>query len=377
MKTIEITLNRSISRYSIEIGSNILNNIGLLLKTKLGLKDTALPKIFLISHLNLNTLYGHSIVKSLKDMGFQVHVECVNIGESVKNWATAEKLLNKMIEQELSRSSIVLALGGGVVGDMAGFVSSVYQRGIRFVQIPTSLLSMVDASVGGKVAVNLGLVGKNLIGSFHQPSLVMADLNTLKSLPEAEWKAGLGEVLKYAFLKEDRGAFYNWLVENKTHILMRDNPDLIEYIVSESIRTKSQFVARDENETSGIRILLNLGHTFGHSLEAASRYRLAHGEAISIGMCLSARLALKLSKTSQAVSDQIVNLVKTFGLPHQIDKKHGFTPSDLMRHFKYDKKNEGEIVRFIVPAGSVIGHCEVVQNVSEQVLKEVFEEAIH
>lgn len=365
------------TRYSIEIGSNILNNLASLLRSKLNLKENALPKIFLITHLNLNTLYGQSISKSLSVAGFQVHVECINSGESIKNWATAEKLLNKMIEKELNRSSIVIALGGGVIGDLAGFVSSIYQRGIRFVQIPTSLLAMVDASVGGKVAVNLGLVGKNLIGSFHQPSLVVADLDTLKSLPTNEWKAGLGEVLKYAFLKEDRGAFYNWLMENKTHILMRSNLDLIEHMIAESVRTKSHFVSRDENEITGVRALLNLGHTFGHSLEAASRYRLAHGEAISIGMSLASRLALKMNKIHQGVSDQIVNLLKAFGLSHHIDKKHGFTPNELMRHFKYDKKAEGEVVRFIVPSGAVIGHCEIVQNVPEELLKEVFEEAIY
>ena len=137
----------------------------------------------------------------------------------MKNWTSAEKLLNKMIDLKLSRNGIVIALGGGVIGDLAGFVSSIYQRGLKFVQIPTSLLSMVDASVGGKVAVNLGVSGKNLIGSFYQPSLVVADLDTLKTLPEHEWRFGLSEVIKYGLLKEDGGIFFQWLQEHKDSIL--------------------------------------------------------------------------------------------------------------------------------------------------------------
>ncbi len=374
MKTIEISINRPVVRYSIEIGENILGNLPTMIKGKMGLRDP-LPKILLITHLNLNTLYGQKLAKYLTDEGFKVHTECINTGESIKSWATAEKLLQKMIELEMNRSSIIIALGGGVIGDLSGFVSSVYNRGTRFIQVPTSLLAMVDASVGGKVAVNLGLVGKNLIGSFHQPNFVLTDLGTLKSLPEVEWKNGLSEVIKCAFLKEDRGSFYNWLIDNRSAITGRTDMEIIEHMVSESVRTKAQLVSRDEQEKSGLRMLLNLGHTFGHSLEASSRYRIAHGEAVAIGITLAARLAVKMGRTPQNICDQVINIVKAFGLAHHIDKKHGFSANELIKQFRYDKKNEGEIVRFIVPSGPVIGHCEVVHGVKEEMLREVFEEA--
>jgi 3-dehydroquinate synthase len=374
-KVIDISINKPITRYSIDIGEGHLTNLPTLLKAKLALK-APLPKVFIVTHLNLNTLYGQRLSKSFSDEGFRVHTECINVGESIKSWMSAEKLLQKMIEFEMNRSSLVIALGGGVVGDLAGFASSVYQRGIRFVQVPTSLLAMVDSSVGGKVAVNLGLVGKNLIGAFHQPSFVLTDLNLLKTLPDSEWKNGLSEVLKCAFIKDDRGAFYNWLIENQEAILAKSNMHIIEQMIYESVRTKAHIVARDELEKNDIRALLNLGHTFGHSLEAASRYRIAHGEAVSIGMSLAAKLSAKIGKTTETVSDQIVELLKAYNMPHCIDRKHNFSPTELIRHFKYDKKAEGQVIRFILPVGAMVGRSEVVQNIEEEALKEVFKESI-
>ena len=374
-KTLELNINRPAIKYTIDIHEGNLMNLPKILKIKLGLKET-LPKIFLITHLNLNTLYGQKLAKEFEKEGFPITVESVNSGESIKSWITAEKLLHRMIGLELDRSSVVIALGGGVIGDMAGFVSSVYQRGIRFVQVPTSLVAMVDSSVGGKVAVNLGLSGKNLIGAFHQPSFVLMDLSLLKSLPDAEWKNGLSEVLKCAFIRDDNGSFYNWLIENKAAILQKTDYAIISQLIYEAVKTKSTLVSKDEMETNGLRILLNLGHTFGHSLEAASRYRLAHGEAIAIGMTLAARLSLKLGKINISVFEQIMNMIREFGLTDHIEKKYSFTSTELIRHFKHDKKVETGQVRFILPVGN-LGHSEIVQNVDEEKLKEVFSEATY
>jgi 3-dehydroquinate synthase len=375
-KNIEVLINKSPIRYSIEIENGVLEKLPSLLTKKLHLKKDETVKIFLITHLHLYTLYGQKLQKALTEEGFQVFVEYSAVGESVKSWLNAEKLLNKMIDLKLSRSGIVMALGGGIIGDLAGFVSSIYQRGLKFVQVPTSLLSMVDASVGGKVAVNLGVAGKNLIGSFYQPSLVVADLDTLKSLPESEWRFGLSEVIKYSLLKEDGGIFYRWLEENKVAILKRSDNSVIEYLVAECIKTKVHFVSKDEMETTDIRIMLNLGHTFGHSLEAASRYRISHGEAVAMGISLAGRLALKLNKINGATFEQIINILNLFNLPNHIDKKYDFNTSQLIRHFEYDKKNEGTGVKFIIPS-KFIGHCEVVKGVSEKILEEVFAESIY
>lgn len=375
-KSIEILINKAPLRYSIEVESGVLAKLPSLLRKKLHLKKEETIKIFIITHLHLYNLYGQKIQKALIDDGFQVSIEYVAVGESMKNWASAEKLLNKMIDLKLSRNGIVIALGGGVIGDLAGFVSSIYQRGLKFIQIPTSLLSMVDASVGGKVAVNLGVSGKNLIGSFYQPSLVVADLDTLKTLPEHEWRFGLSEVIKYGLLKEDGGIFFQWLQEHKDSILQRTDNSVIEYLVAECIKTKANFVTKDETETADIRIMLNLGHTFGHSLEAASRYRISHGEAVALGISLSARLALKLNKINNIMLEQILKMLTLFKLPDHIDKKYDFNTSQLIKHFEYDKKNEGNSVKFIIPS-KFLGHCEVVKGISEQVLQEVFAESIY
>jgi 3-dehydroquinate synthase len=373
-KIVDVNIHRSPFKYSVEIEEGSLSKVATLIKAKLFSKEE-FPKILIITHLHLHTLYGHKVVKSLEEAGLKVFIEYVNSGESVKTWASAEKILSKMIDLKLSRNTIVLALGGGVIGDLAGFIAAVYQRGLRFVQIPTSLLAMVDSSVGGKVAVNLGVAGKNLVGAFHQPSLVIADTSTLKTLPEQEFKFGMSEVIKYAFLKEDNGLFYRWLLDNRAAIMTKSNPQVIESMINECVRTKAHFVGKDENEKTGQRMLLNLGHTFGHSIEAASRYRIPHGEAVAVGISLAARLALKLNKINPNLQEQIFSILKSFGLPFFIEKKYGFSPTELIRHFAYDKKTEGEIVRFIVPSG-LLGHCEIVQGIPETTLIEIFSEAI-
>jgi len=373
-KTIEITVNRNSPRYSVEIEEGALLKIASTLKSRLHLKDN-LPKIFLVTHLHLNTLYGQRVIKALEEGGFKVFVENISVGETIKTWSSAEKLLQKMIDLKLGRNTIVMALGGGVVGDLAGFVAAVYKRGVRFIQIPTTLLAMVDSSVGGKVAVNLGVAGKNLVGAFHQPCLVITDLHVLKTLPEQEWKHGMSEVLKCSLIKEDNGTFYRWLSENRAALLSKSSYPLIEHMISECVRTKALIVSRDETEKNDARILLNLGHTFGHSLEAASRYRIAHGEAVAMGLGLASRLAVKLNKISPTTAEQIINLIKSYNLPHCIDKKLGFNTADLIRHFEYDKKTEDDMVRFIVPSGT-LGHSEVVQNVPPEILEQVFAESI-
>ncbi|MDJ0626564.1 MAG: 3-dehydroquinate synthase [Candidatus Caenarcaniphilales bacterium] len=374
-KLIDILINRKSINYSIDIDENNLEKLPLLIKSKLHLVPPY-PKLFLLTHHNLNSLYGNKIVKKLNEEGFEIFTELVNNGESVKSWKNAEKLLTRMIENKLGRNAIVIALGGGVIGDLAGFISAIYNRGIDFIQIPTTLLSMVDSSVGGKTGVNLGLSGKNLVGAFHQPKMVLVDLSTLTTLPDIEWKHGLSEVIKYSLLKNDNGNFYKWLQDNKASIITKSNIKAMEYMIGECIQTKANIVSKDEYETGGHRILLNLGHTFGHSLEAASRYRIAHGEAVAMGISLAARLAVKINKIDKNLCNQILNILKSYDLPNHIDIHYSFSPYELIRHFEYDKKNQGSTIRFVVPSRT-IGRCEVVQDIPQEILVDVFSEAIY
>ncbi|MEM7776589.1 MAG: 3-dehydroquinate synthase, partial [Pseudomonadota bacterium] len=272
-------------------------------------------------------------------------------GERAKCWAEVERVCDELLALGLERADVLIALGGGVVGDLAGFAAAVIRRGIAFVQVPTTLLAQVDSSVGGKTGINTPR-GKNLIGAFHQPALVLADVSSLATLPKREVRAGYAEVVKYGLLGD--AAFYRWLDDNREGVLSRD-PASIVHAVTRSVDMKSDIVARDERET-GDRALLNLGHTFGHALEAWAGYsdRLLHGEAVAIGMCQAFRFSEQLGLVAPQTAAQVASHIKSVGLPTRIDDIQGdATPTidEIIALMRQDKKVvDGELTLVLARA---------------------------
>ena len=300
MQTLTVELkDRS---YPISIGPGLLQQ-GALLRS-------AVPAshVLLVSNTKVAPLYAKAVTSALD--GHQIIEVILPDGEKHKSLATAGRVFDVMIANRLGRDALVLALGGGVVGDLAGFVSACYQRGVDFVQLPTTLLAQVDSSVGGKTAVN-HLGGKNLIGAFHQPRAVLADTDALATLPERELQSGLAEIIKYALICDE--AFLVWL-EHNMDALRRREPSVLERAIFRSCQIKAQIVGRDERE-HGERALLNLGHTFGHAVEAATGYtEWLHGEAVGVGLVMAASLSQRLGRLAAKDVERVTELLQRAGL---------------------------------------------------------------
>lgn len=289
-------------------------------------------------------------------------------GEGTKSWAGLESLLDQLLALGLERGDHVIALGGGVIGDLVGFAASILKRGCNFIQIPTSLLAQVDSSVGGKTAINT-VAGKNLVGSFHQPSFVLIDPTVLDTLPPRELRAGYAEVVKYGLI--DDFPFFEWCEANAAALLAGDSTARAEAI-GRSIAAKAAIVAADERETLDRRALLNLGHTFGHALETAGHYTaLLHGEGVAIGMLLAARLSERLGMSAPAASARLQRLLKAVGLPVAVPP--GMDPPQLLALMRLDKKNTAGTLRLILWRG--IGQAEIVAGVAEPDVLAVLTEA--
>lgn len=285
-------------------------------------------------------------------------------GEAYKTLASFELVLSFLLEQKLSRDLVLIALGGGVIGDLTGFVAACYQRGVRFVQIPTTLLSQVDSSVGGKTAVNHPL-GKNMIGAFKQPEQVVINTSVLQSLPAREFAAGMAEVVKYALLG-DR-AFIDWLLQHAKAIQQHDTATLAQ-MIRHCCQMKADIVSRDETE-QGERALLNLGHTFGHAIEAFMGYgNWLHGEAVAVGMVMAAKLATSRGWLTEAELALTVKLIATFALPVEVPA--AMSINDFLPYMKADKKVKAGKMRFVLP--TALGKSTVVADVTESELLQVF-----
>jgi 3-dehydroquinate synthase len=292
--------------------------------------------------------------------GFEHAALILPDGEAHKTLANVEAVFERLAALGATRDATIVALGGGVIGDLAGFAAACWMRGIDFVQMPTTLLAMVDSSVGGKTGVNLP-AGKNLVGAFHQPRAVVADTGTLATLPDREYRAGLAEVVKYGAIGDT--VFFAWLEANIDALNARDPAALAEAIAS-SCRHKAGVVARDEHE-HGERALLNFGHTFGHALETATGYgALLHGEAVAIGMVLAARLSAHLGLADGADARRLARLLAAFGLPVE---SSGNDPQRLLDLMRLDKKNLAGTLRLILWRG--IGRAEIVPGVDEKVIR--------
>lgn len=334
MKTITVSASRT---YDIRIGHGLLAALGEAVR---GLGKV--EKVFLVSDTQVYPLYGGAAEASLKAAGYSVSSFVFPAGEESKNGETFLKLLNALAQAGLSRSDLLIALGGGVVGDLAGFAAACYLRGIRFIQIPTTLLAAVDSSVGGKTAIDLP-AGKNLAGAFYQPSLVLCDLDALDTLPEDIFRDGCAEVIKY-------GVLYDPELFSQLEASGLDFDR--EAVIARCVALKRDVVMEDEKDT-GSRMKLNLGHTFGHAVEAHSRFTLSHGKSVAIGLAIIARASASMGICSEADAARIVSVLKAFGLPVQTQ----YTAEALLPYLLSDKKRSGGTVNLILP--EAIGRCIV------------------
>lgn len=309
---------------------------------------------------NTHRLYAAAVEASLASHSLTADWFVVTPGEDAKSWAVLEELTDWLLALGVTRSDHVFALGGGVVGDLVGFACAIMKRGCGFVQIPTTLLAQVDSSVGGKTAINTK-AGKNLIGAFHQPSLVLIDPLVLGTLPEREMRAGYAEVLKYGLLGD--AAFFDWLEANGNKVLARE-PAALEHAIAASIAMKAAIVAEDERETQDRRALLNLGHTFGHALEAETGFSqaLLHGEAVALGMVLAARYSARRGEISAANAERATAAIAAAGLPAALPALAlTCDGSSLVEHMRHDKKAEGRTLPFLLL--KAIGEAYVARDV--------------
>jgi 3-dehydroquinate synthase len=336
-KTERVRVELGERSYNIFIGDNLIGRAAELMRPlSLGRRGV------IISDSNVAPRYARQLIESLNRGGYNVALLTLPAGESSKSLQQAKRILEHLPSQRLDRQSFIIALGGGVVGDLAGFVAATYLRGINFIQIPTSLLALVDSSVGGKVGVNLPQ-GKNLVGAFYQPRLVIADTATLRTLPKRELRSGFAEVIKYGAICD--AAFFRWLERNYRRVLRLEGP-LIRKAVKRCCELKARVVSADEQE-SGLRAILNFGHTIGHAMEAIVEYEgLLHGEAVAAGMCCAACLSVKRAGLKKADAMRVHSLIKASGLPSRLASR--FAVDVLLQAMRLDKKARDGKVRFVL-----------------------------
>lgn len=354
--------------YDIMVGADILSDLGEIIKKEDYGKD-----IFIITDPLVNDLYGDKLRSGLK--GLKNHTLEVPRGERYKNLKIASKLYDDLVKYSAHRDSLIITLGGGVIGDLAGFVAATYMRGINYIQVPTTLLAQVDASIGGKTGVNHPK-GKNLIGSFYQPKLVYIDVQTLTTLPARELRTGLAEVVKYGVIED--ADFFKFLEENSRHLNTKafESPDTLRaalkvwhIIVAESAKIKAKVVEKDETE-AGLRMILNYGHTVGHAIETLTKYKAYnHGEAVAIGMVAAAKIANGMRMFNQESVERITNLLEKLGLPTEVA---GLPAKKVIKALKIDKKVRAGKDRFVLP--EKIGKVVIRDNVSLKTIKNVLGE---
>lgn len=317
--------------YDVVVGSRLVEKAGALIREKLDGRSCAV-----ISDDNVAKYFADRVVESLEVSKCRATLITVPAGEESKTMARAESICQQMIAAGLDRSSFVVALGGGMIGDLAGFVAAIYHRGIPCVQVPTTLLAQVDSSIGGKAAVNMA-AGKNLVGAWHQPALVISDVDTLATLPPRELRQGFAEIIKHAVIRD----------ADMFAMLQRFDPAKLEALIRRNIEIKADIVASDERETTGERALLNFGHTIGHAIERAGQYRdFLHGEAVSLGMVAAAEISVRKAELSEDERDRIIRTLEAFKLPTRLPA--GFQKEETLKAIRFDKKFTAGQVRFVV-----------------------------
>ncbi len=354
--------------YDVLVGEGLLAQAGSLIAPLL-----SRPRVAVLTEERVAALHLDGLRAGLEAEGIAVSALALAPGEGTKGWAGLERAVEWLIAERVERGDMVLALGGGVIGDLAGFAAAVLRRGVRFVQVPTSLLAQVDSSVGGKTGIN-SPQGKNLIGAFHQPSLVLADIGLLDSLPARDFLAGYGEVVKYGLLGD--AGFFEWLEAHGPALAGGDRA-LRARAVRHSVAMKAAIVARDETE-AGERALLNLGHTFGHALEAATGYsdRLLHGEAVGLGCVLAFELSARLGLCPQEAPGRVAAHLAAMGMPYRLGQVPGGLPGveALIGLMAQDKKVVAGRMRLVLAKG--IGQAFVSGDVPEDALRAVLAEAL-
>jgi len=342
--------------YDIIIGSRLVEKIGL------RIKEFRPSKVAIISNKKIFPLFRDIMLRSLREYHIDPKILLIPDGEEYKDLLWTYYLHGELLKAKFDRSSLLIALGGGVIGDITGFVASTYMRGIKFIQVPTTLLSQVDSSVGGKTGVNHPL-GKNMIGTFYQPSLVVIDINTLNTLPNREFMSGMAEVIKYGIIADRK--FFDYLQTNREDILSFG--DSIINIIKRSCEIKADVVSKDEQE-SGLRAILNFGHTIGHAIETVTGYKkYLHGEAIAIGMCAAAGLAVKYDIFTDKETAEIKELIQSYNLPSVIPDDLNAT--EMINAIEIDKKVKAGKIKFILPES--IGNVKIEDDVDRELIKQV------
>lgn len=336
MRSIKVNLDKkSLSSYEIRIGNGIIDRMALLIA-----KNHKAHRHVVITDNNVGRLHGQNLLAGLKGVGLNVDLIEFPAGETAKNINTIVDIAGKLLKLGADRHSMLLAFGGGVTGDMAGFIASIFMRSIPYIHIPTTLLAQVDSSIGGKTAIDLPY-GKNLLGTFYQPRAVFTDLSYLATLPEKEFNNGLAEIIKYGIIDDEK---MFCLLEDNMEQVKRKDPLLLK-IVENCCRIKKSIVEIDEKE-QGLRRILNFGHTIGHALEAQSNFTISHGEGVALGMIAAARISENTGYLETAARVRIENLIQKSGLPCRIPQE--FSTSEIISRLNMDKKKEGGIVHFVL-----------------------------
>ena len=356
---IRVPVTTASRSYEVLIGSGSLEHAGELLANLMASRQA-----FLVTVPPVQKRWAKILVRSLTAAGIKTMLLEMPDGERAKRLSTLEKLAEQLVHSGADRSATLIALGGGVVGDVTGFLASIYMRGIDVIQIPTTVLAQVDAAIGGKTAVNL-VTGKNLLGTFHQPRAVLVDPEVLKTLPPREYRAGLYESLKCGIIG-DPGLFR--LFEEKHKEILTREPEVIEKVIADSVRLKASVVSADERE-GGLRQVLNLGHTIGHALEAETGYKsLLHGEAVGWGLVAATYISLSIGKLDSVTTGRIMNGVLGLGELPRLNVK----TANILKRLKFDKKTRQGIVHFILPRE--IGKVEITSDVPEIAVRTALEE---
>lgn len=361
MQAIKVNLGKR--SYNIIVGANIIKLLPDYIK-KLSIGSDA----YVITNALIKNRHGLRLNRILKEAGINVKIKTIPDTERAKSLDLANSIINDIARFDKKKSIFIAALGGGVVGDLAGFIASIYKRGIPYIQIPTTLLAQVDSSVGGKTAVDLWQ-GKNLVGTIYQPRLVFDDISLLKTLSLRQVRSGLAEVIKYGLIKDPRLFSY---LEKKYRDILFLKLNSLEFIVGRSAFIKAKIVQQDEKEIKGIRTILNFGHTLGHAIEAASNYkRYSHGEAIALGILIACDISKELKFIDSDIAQRIENLIKNIGLPTRID---GLLSGEIIEAHYRDKKFVGLKNKFVLLKG--IGKTKIIENLPLGIIRQALEKRL-
>ncbi|MCU0652369.1 MAG: 3-dehydroquinate synthase [Candidatus Omnitrophica bacterium] len=361
MRIIRVNLKKR--SYDIIIGPGLLKHVGRYIK-KLNIGSDA----FIITNARIKNKYGSLLSKSLQDKGINVKFKLVADSEKSKSISVASGVIRDIANFDKKRKIFIIAFGGGVIGDLAGFVASVYKRGIAYVQVPTTLLAQVDSAIGGKTAVDL-IQGKNLVGAIYQPKAVFSDVSLLKSLDIRQLKSGLGEVIKYGVIKDP--VLFAYLEKKYKNILRKDTGSLMNIVWRCSL-IKARIVEQDEKEEKGIRTVLNFGHTLGHAIEAAAGFKkYNHGEAVALGMLMASVVSKEFGLTNDKLCLRIENLIRACGLPEKIQ---GISTEKIIKAYYRDKKFIGAKNRLVLVKN--IGTTKIAENIPLEIIKAVLKKRV-